>query len=898
MSNPSDLNIVTQPDTDKNYFNFKAAGLKIDKNYAIKFQWVYEDGAVSEWSAGYVLRTSNETAPAVPSGVTVPSTSTGSIPVELSVYPANAKRVDVYVTGGIFGLGKVAYSFTSIGKTTIAAPAGEYIVQLRSVSPSGVTSTVGQSFTINIADIGETIQEPTNPNGFSVDRILSGIQVNWNGTYANGTFTGFEAIKIYVGTSATATSGTYREAGLMTGNNLKNSITVPVDGTYLRYDLPVYIHAAAVNKSGTVGTIQANVASNSLGARSAVSSDLADEIITSAKLVADSVTSTKIALGAITEVKIDTGAITAAKIAAGAVTETKIADDAISSPKIIAGAISAGKIAAGAVTAEKIDALAISADKIQANAITSDKIIANAITAGKIDALAITSEKIAADAIVASKIKAGEIGVLKLAAGTISVNNLEAGTISSTSYLRAGSKNLTTGLGARVEISSAAIEDGTVDIAAGFYIYNSSGTAVLSAPLNGGLSIVGSGTFTGNITGASGTFGGSLSVGQAVVASITGASGNGTKVTYNSVNTLLVGDVVTISGIADNGPFLVPGSDPAQYYYTSNAYNMANVTVTDVTDTTFRVLSGVTNGSTQSYTSGGSVTGVAFRVSSTGVIKSYAGNIGGWTLNSQAFKSSAVIYPSIQLDPVSARVELRGSPGNSDTGNYIKMDPTSGIRVGSGGSPAFSVAMDGSMTATNATIQKSTGSGVIVLDSTSLRAIGTSGSTTSLGYDGSIRSYENSSSEFNFATSAVVQVATNVSSAYLTPGGISFTKQAGLYGTKAGDFTIQLEGNSVKFASTGVSSVFWGYYGTGVYTTYDIDAADSFVWKSSQIGNTWQAGGFGGFRPLGVDPFGQQVLGPRMFTGSATTNATINTDIDTNYSPKTRVNGDLYFSTA
>jgi hypothetical protein len=828
MSNPSDLNIVTQPDTDKDYFNFKAAGLKIDKNYAIKFQWVYQDGEVSEWSAGYALRTSNETAPAVPSGVTVPSTSTGSIPVDLSVYPDNAKRVDVYVTGGIFGLGKVAYSFTSVGKTTIAAPAGEYIIQLRSVSPSGVTSTVGQSFTINISDIGETIQEPTNPNGFSVDRILSGIQVNWNGTYANGTFTGFEGIKIYVGTSATATSGTYREAGLMTGNNLKNSITVPVDGTYLRYDLPVYIHAAAVNKSGTVGTIQANVASNSLGARSAVSSDLADDIITNAKLVADSVTSTKIAL----------------------------------------------------------------------NAVTSDKIIANAITAGKIDALAITSEKIAADAIVASKIKAGEIGVSKLAAGTISVNNLEAGTISSTSYIRAGSKNIATGLGARVEISSAAIEDGVVDIAPGFYIYNSSGTAVLSAPLNGGLSIVGSGTFTGNITGASGTFGGSLSVGQAVVASITGASGNGTKVTYNSVNTLLVGDVVTISGIADNGPFLVPGSDPAQYYYTSNAYNMANVTVTDVTDTTFRVLSGVTNGSTQSYTSGGSVTGVAFRVSSTGVIKSYAGNIGGWTLNSQAFKSSAVIYPSIQLDPVSARVELRGSPGNSDTGNYIKMDPTSGIRVGSGGSPAFSVAMDGSMTATNATIQKSTGSGVIVLDSTSLRAIGASGSTTSLGYDGSIRSYENSSSEFNFLSAAVVQVATNVSSAYLTPGGISFTKQAGLYGTKAGEFTIQLEGNDLKYASSGVSRVFWGYYGTGMYTTYDVDAVDSFVWKSSQIGNTWQAGGFGGFRPLGVDPFGQQVLGPRMFTGSATTNATINTDIDTNYSPKTRVNGDLYFSTA
>jgi len=202
------------------------------------------------------------------------------------------------------------------------------------------------------------------------------------------------------------------------------------------------------------------------------------------------------------------------------------------------------------------------------------------------------------------------------------------------------------------------------------------------------------------------------------------------------------------------------------------------------------------------------------------------------------------------------------------------------------------------MTATNATISKSSGSNTIILDGTSLRAIGTGGSTTSLGYDGSIKSYENSSSEFNFGTTALVQVATNVSSAYLTPGGISFTKQAGLFGTKTGEFTIQLEGNNLKFASSGVDGVFWGYYGTGVYTTYDIAAANPFIWKSSQIGNTWTAGGFGGFRPLGVDPFGQQVLGPRMFSGSATSNSTINTDIDANYSPPTRVNGDLYFSTA
>ena len=48
MSNPADLNVVPQPDTNKDYFNFKATGLKIDQTYAIKFQWVYSDGTVSD----------------------------------------------------------------------------------------------------------------------------------------------------------------------------------------------------------------------------------------------------------------------------------------------------------------------------------------------------------------------------------------------------------------------------------------------------------------------------------------------------------------------------------------------------------------------------------------------------------------------------------------------------------------------------------------------------------------------------------------------------------------------------------------------------------------------------------------------------------------------------------
>ncbi len=51
---------------NKDYFNFKATGLKIDQTYAIKFQWVYSDGTVSDWSPGKSVTTNTESVPSAP----------------------------------------------------------------------------------------------------------------------------------------------------------------------------------------------------------------------------------------------------------------------------------------------------------------------------------------------------------------------------------------------------------------------------------------------------------------------------------------------------------------------------------------------------------------------------------------------------------------------------------------------------------------------------------------------------------------------------------------------------------------------------------------------------------------------------------------------------------------
>jgi len=432
---------------DGNYFLVTVTDLEPAETYPIQFRWQYKDKTFSEWSSVKKLILPGETGIPVPK-VTVPGTFTidnGKIIVYWDGKDSSNNniesvidRVNVYIEddANTFGLGPTAF-LKEKGSVSIAVPPGVYTAFLRSVTTRGALSNASTSVELTVTDSSQ-VESPTNPNGFTLTRILSGVELAWAGTYANGTFAGFKAIEIFVGNSATATSGTYVSAGVLTGDKVINKIVIPVDGTYCRYNQPVYIHARAVNRNDEFGTLQQNVASNNLGGKSAVSADLADEIITSAKLVADSVTATKIATGAITGIK--------------------IADDAITSPKIFAGAI----------------------------------------TSAKIDALAITSDKIAANAITASKILAGEIDVTKLSAGTISVNNLEAGNISSTSFIRAGTAG-----SARVEISSSAVT-GT-NVLAGLHIYSSAGTAILSAPLTGGLSITGTVNATGGSFGSSAT---------------------------------------------------------------------------------------------------------------------------------------------------------------------------------------------------------------------------------------------------------------------------------------------------------------------------------------------------------------------------------------------------------
>ena len=509
----SQLNDKPVKSDKEGYFKLIISDLKPSTVYPLQFRWQYQDGSFGPWSLTKLLITpsfENLGEPSDPVFEGIPGaikcTWDGKDAAgNLMTSRADFDRVDIHIAGTSFGNGtKPTDNFKLSGTKIFKCEPGIYIGQLKGYRKDGTASFFSNAVSVTVPPQEEEVQTPVTPKGFSSERVLSGIEVAWDGTYTgNAEWYGFQAINIYAGTSSSATSGTYIKVGQMTANKTGNKIVAPVDGTYIRYDQPVYFHASSLNKKGEESAIVANVTSQSTGARSAISSDLANNIITNEKLVNEAVsaakiataaitevkidtnaiTAAKIAAGAITEVKIDNNAITAAKIAAGAITETKIAADAITAPKIAAGAIEAGKIAAGAITAEKIAASAIDADKIAANAITSAKIVAGAITADKIVSSAITSDKIATNAITATKIEAGSIDVVKLAAGTIAVNNLEAGDIKSTSYVRAGTAG-----SARVEIASSTVGS----VLPGLTIYGTNGTTqVLRAGLDGNLAITG-----------------------------------------------------------------------------------------------------------------------------------------------------------------------------------------------------------------------------------------------------------------------------------------------------------------------------------------------------------------------------------------------------------------------
>jgi len=270
MSNPADLNVVSQPDTDKNFFNFKATGLKIDTNYAIKFQWVYSDGTVSDWSPGKFVNTSTESVPVAPTATV--TGGAGFIKVELPTFPANALRVDIRIAGGTFGSGTVVVdSFTSAGVKTIAAlgaasPGNAYVVTLLTVTPSKINGDASTPTTVYVTDPSAAlvVTAPQDPFAPVVKAGLASVIVEWSGKKSDGTdltLTGFSGAKVHIGTSSGFTPSADNWVHTLNFANGSNRVSIGVGsvidktaGTTLQYGTAYHVKLVAVNASGSLSS--------------------------------------------------------------------------------------------------------------------------------------------------------------------------------------------------------------------------------------------------------------------------------------------------------------------------------------------------------------------------------------------------------------------------------------------------------------------------------------------------------------------------------------------------------------------------------------------------------------------------------------------------------------------
>ena len=222
-----------------------------------------------------------------------------------------------------------------------------------------------------------------------------------------------------------------------------------------------------------------------------------------------------------------------------------------------------------------------------------------------------------------------------------------------------------------------------------------------------------------------------------------------------------------------------------------------------------------------------------------------------------------------------------------------------------------SIYLDGSTgVIRGAVIEQVSGSTSITINSTGITALGAPDElspsvrlTTKIGIDGRISAYENTNSYFDWTTGTPEIAAENdLMGTYIRPGSVGIaTKASGMYGTKASYFGIGNTLTTAFFKASGFSYIAWVDDSlNGYYNTYDPALTPSFRYRNTKLA-AYVGGGtngtLGDFRSLGVDIFGNQVLGPRMFSGSATTSAAINTQIGGSGS-QWSYDGDLYFSTA
>lgn len=706
--NPTSEILAANTATDKNNFTLAIPNLKINSSYAFQFKYVFEDGQEStEWSPTYSLFTSNETAPAVPTSTSV-STDPGIIRVTLSAFPVNAAKVDVVIAGGSFGNATVAHSFTSAGIANIAAASGVYVVQLRSVSPTGVTSTVGTTYTVTVA--GNTVDTTVIPGSPSAITVAA-----FNETSDKMNRTGFINVNWTAGSGA---KGYW--VGLWTSNpgNTNPVREIKAEGTFAKVEglfvgSQYYIQVKSFNEfnnpspwiapsSNYPVTIPGNATVP--GAVTVTGNGSPRGIV--AQWTLPSTAADLVSSGGYYVVKLYTNAQ-----ASGAPLVTR---DVYSNSATFAGLTTGTSYW---VTVQPYTA--------------GPSPVAGTLSAvlGPLIPTAVEPPDIAADFILAN-------------------NQLQVGGTSGASDIHLSAYTKTVGgssVSGRIYIGGS---ESSTSVAAG--VYDSSGTPFYADNL-GRFSLGDKLSFSGNALSVKGTVDvtGASTFSSYILAGST--SGQFIGIGYQVPNRLadvLKSGAEGISGIVINNA----STGTSDFIKQDGTFRLANgsltftggvltangtITATSlsanasiaspvITGGEYKTSTNVGNGSTAgikidtsgifAYTASSATPN--FSVSNTGVISAKAGSIGSWQINSGVLKSGEEAFPRVLLDPTNSQIVLRETNGASDTGNIIKIDPSIGIRTGVEGNFKFKVGMDGKLEATDAIFTSGTFNGNITSSAT------------------------------------------------------------------------------------------------------------------------------------------------------------------------------------
>ena len=252
------------------YYLLTITDLDINTSYPIQFRWKKKDGTFSVWSGVKVITTPGESTPATPSTLVVENETRGYLRITWDGKDAsgntmsNLDRLDIYIDGAPFDATKPAASFFVAGTQTIVAPAGTYIIAAYAVSKAGTRSAINSPVTRIVKSNVPAPADSVTPSTPTVTQVLGAIQLSWNGKTSTGADQpfGFDAAKVYVGTSAGFVPSSLNQVDTLNFANGQNTLNIGVgtvvDGTALTYGVDYYVKIATTNGTDTSTAVSAS----------------------------------------------------------------------------------------------------------------------------------------------------------------------------------------------------------------------------------------------------------------------------------------------------------------------------------------------------------------------------------------------------------------------------------------------------------------------------------------------------------------------------------------------------------------------------------------------------------------------------------------------------------------